>query len=81
LISRSGNSVDALHQRFGCAVVELAICILKCRGLKVVPVRLVLRYERVTSPEQIAQSLQIELMAFEPGFPRHDPNLAKSHQY
>jgi hypothetical protein len=25
LISCSGNSVDALYQRFGCAVVELAI--------------------------------------------------------
>src|SRR5271169_6629520 len=81
LISRSGDSVDALYQRFGCAMVELAICILKRRGLKVVPVRPVLRYERVTSPEQLTQSLQIELMAFEPGFPRHGPNLATSHQY
>jgi hypothetical protein len=25
LSNRSGNSVDALYQRFGCAVVELAI--------------------------------------------------------
>jgi hypothetical protein len=25
LISRSGNSVDALYQRGGCAMVELAI--------------------------------------------------------
>jgi hypothetical protein len=81
LVSRAGDSIDAPNQRFGRIVVEFAMRILKRRRLKVVPIRGVLRYQRVTDAEQLTQGLQIEDVTFEPGFPRHKPNLAASHRY
>ena len=80
LVSRAGNSVDSPNQRLGGTLVELPICILKHRGFKVVPARWVLRHQRVP-PEHLTQGLQIERMAFEPGFPRHNPNLTTAHEY
>jgi hypothetical protein len=79
LVSRAGDSIDAPNQRFGRIVVEFAMRILKRRRLKVVPIRRVLRYQRVTDAEQLTQRLQIEDVTFEPGFPGHNPNLAASH--
>jgi hypothetical protein len=76
LVGRAGDSIDAPNQRFGRIVVEFAMGILKRRRLKVVPIRGVLRYQRVTDAEQLTQGLQIEDVTFEPDFPRHKPNLA-----